>query len=95
MKKTILQHPSYSPDFGPRNFRIFLELARHLKGRRFQSAVEVKSASQAELKDMGKNGSQKCFDELYKRCQKCTVAQGSYFEGRCVAGTYLVILSKL
>ncbi|GFV06267.1 hypothetical protein TNCV_3667661 [Trichonephila clavipes] len=30
-----------------------------------QFANEVKSASQAELKDMAKNGFQKCFDDLY------------------------------
>ncbi|GFS68031.1 hypothetical protein TNCV_1362551 [Trichonephila clavipes] len=36
-------------------------------GRRFQSVDEVKSASQAELKDMAKNGFQKCFDDRYKR----------------------------
>ncbi|GFT72602.1 hypothetical protein TNCV_974481 [Trichonephila clavipes] len=65
--------------------QIFLELARHLQGRRFESADEVKSASQAELKNMPKNGFQKSFDELNKRWQKCAVVQGSYFEGRCVS----------
>ncbi|GFV84193.1 putative DD41D transposase [Trichonephila clavipes] len=54
MKIIVLPYLSHSPDFGPRNFRIFLELARHLKGRRFQSADEVKSASQAALKDITK-----------------------------------------
>ncbi|GFW02084.1 uncharacterized protein TNCV_4854241 [Trichonephila clavipes] len=43
-------------------------------GRRFQSADEIKSASQAELKDMAKNGYQKCFDDRYKRWNKCVVA---------------------
>ncbi|GFW61257.1 hypothetical protein TNCV_3377721 [Trichonephila clavipes] len=67
--------------------RIFLELALHLQGRRFQSTDEVKSASQAELKDMAKNGFRKCFDEFYKRSQKCTVVQESYFEEGCVSAT--------
>ncbi|GFT33711.1 hypothetical protein TNCV_4382371 [Trichonephila clavipes] len=44
-----------------------------------QSTDEVKSASQAELKGMAKNGFQKCFDDLYKSWQKCVVTQGSYF----------------
>ncbi|GFW99477.1 hypothetical protein TNCV_3417101 [Trichonephila clavipes] len=56
-------------------------MAHHLQGRQFKSEDEAKSASQAELKDMAKNGFQKCFDELYKLWQKCTDAQGSYFEG--------------
>ncbi|GFX97341.1 hypothetical protein TNCV_1077121 [Trichonephila clavipes] len=53
--------------------------------RRFQSTDEVKIASQAELKNMAKNGFQKCFYELYKRWQKCAVAQVFYFEGGCVS----------
>ncbi|GFX60907.1 hypothetical protein TNCV_1557621 [Trichonephila clavipes] len=54
-------------------------------GRRFQSPDEVKSASPAELKDMGKNEFQKCFNAFYKRWQKCAVAQGSYFKVGCVS----------
>ncbi|GFT34042.1 hypothetical protein TNCV_4384891 [Trichonephila clavipes] len=41
---------------------------------RFQCADEVKSASQAELKDIG-----------WKSDGKCLVAQGSHFEGGCVS----------
>ncbi|GFW97675.1 hypothetical protein TNCV_685451 [Trichonephila clavipes] len=48
------------------------------------AVYEIKSASQTELKDMAENGSQKCFDDLYKEWQKCVVARGSYFKGRCV-----------
>ncbi|GFV92260.1 hypothetical protein TNCV_3951151 [Trichonephila clavipes] len=64
---------------------IFPELAHRLQDRRFQSAEEVKRASQVELKNMAKNGFQKCFEDLYKRWNKCVVAQGSYFEGWCVS----------
>ncbi|GFV80056.1 hypothetical protein TNCV_4654731 [Trichonephila clavipes] len=45
-----------------------------------KSADEVKSASQAELKDMVKNGFQKCFDDLYKPLQNsssCASASSS------------------
>ncbi|GFW63288.1 hypothetical protein TNCV_3477041 [Trichonephila clavipes] len=49
-----------------------------------QSADEVKSASQTELKDMAKNGFQKCVDDFNNRWRNCVVAQGSYFEGRCI-----------
>ncbi|GFW27297.1 hypothetical protein TNCV_2831971 [Trichonephila clavipes] len=47
-----------------------------------QSADEVKSTSQAELKDMDGNGFRKYFDGIYiyNPRQKCAVAQGSYFE---------------
>ncbi|GFW74868.1 hypothetical protein TNCV_2677381 [Trichonephila clavipes] len=39
------------------------------------SANEAKRASQAELKDMAKNGFQKCFDDLYKPWQKANCDQ--------------------
>ncbi|GFS98621.1 hypothetical protein TNCV_2987471 [Trichonephila clavipes] len=39
-------------------------------GRRFQSAYEIKSASQAELKDMAKNEFQKCFSMSITRSGK-------------------------
>ncbi|GFV44790.1 hypothetical protein TNCV_563411 [Trichonephila clavipes] len=45
-----------------------------------QSADEVKSASQAELKDMVKNGFQKCFDGLYTRWQNISDVQKVEFE---------------
>ncbi|GFV16689.1 hypothetical protein TNCV_4418761 [Trichonephila clavipes] len=48
---------------------------------------KVKSASQAELQGMAKNGFQKCFGELYKRWSKCAVAEVSYFEEGLVSAT--------
>ncbi|GFW05883.1 hypothetical protein TNCV_603551 [Trichonephila clavipes] len=45
------------------------------------STDEVKSTSQAELKNMAKDGFQKRFNDLYKGWQKLsTVTQGSYFK---------------
>ncbi|GFV71064.1 hypothetical protein TNCV_3703861 [Trichonephila clavipes] len=85
MKTTVLPHPLYSPDFTPCNFGILPELARRFQGRRFQSADEIKSDSQAESKDMAKNGFQKCFENLCKLWNKCVVAQGSYFQGGTVS----------
>ncbi|GFW61096.1 DUF4817 domain-containing protein [Trichonephila clavipes] len=51
-------------------------LVRHLQSPQFQSSNEVKSASQAELKDMAENGFQKSFDELYKLCQSVLLFKG-------------------
>ncbi|GFW91456.1 hypothetical protein TNCV_3376221 [Trichonephila clavipes] len=87
MKTTVMPHPSYSPDLTPLKLQNISRAGTSLAGFQFQSASEVKSASQAELKDMGKNGFQKCFDELHKRWQKCSIAQESYLEGGCVLAT--------
>ncbi|GFV14973.1 hypothetical protein TNCV_1223051 [Trichonephila clavipes] len=46
-----------------------------------QSADEVKSASQAELKNKAKNRLLKCFNDLCKPWQKFAVPQGFYSEG--------------
>ncbi|GFS90409.1 hypothetical protein TNCV_4096341 [Trichonephila clavipes] len=54
--------------------------------RRFQSADEVKNASQVELKDRAQNGFQKYFND--KRWQMSIVVQGSYFEGGCGSHTH-------
>ncbi|GFW93552.1 hypothetical protein TNCV_47551 [Trichonephila clavipes] len=66
-KTTVLPHPPYSPDLSPQMFHLFSELTRHLQGRLFQSADEFKRALPAELKDRGKIGFQKYFDDLYNR----------------------------
>ncbi|GFU70998.1 hypothetical protein TNCV_3350211 [Trichonephila clavipes] len=65
-KTTALPHPPYSPDLASCNFRIFPELERRFQAHRIEFADKIKSASQAELKGMTKNGFQKCFDDLYK-----------------------------
>ncbi|GFT97597.1 hypothetical protein TNCV_1034351 [Trichonephila clavipes] len=70
----ILPLPPYSHDLTPCDFTLFPEPARHLHGRRFQSAEEVKNESLAELNEMAKNGFQKCF-----------VAQGSYLKRNSVS----------
>ncbi|GFU53002.1 hypothetical protein TNCV_1142911 [Trichonephila clavipes] len=50
----------------------------YLRNQKFR--LEEKSASQAELQVITKNGFQICFDDLYKQWEKCIFAQGSYFE---------------
>ncbi|GFV70481.1 hypothetical protein TNCV_2868271 [Trichonephila clavipes] len=55
-----------------------------------QSADQVKIESQAEVKDMAENRFQKCFENLYKRWQKCVVTLGSYFEGGCISAVKLL-----
>ncbi|GFY15405.1 hypothetical protein TNCV_1572161 [Trichonephila clavipes] len=61
-KTTVLPHPPYSLDLAPSDFSLF---PKRLEGHQFQSAEEVKSTSQAELKNISKNGFQKCFHDLY------------------------------
>ncbi|GFT48213.1 hypothetical protein TNCV_4022981 [Trichonephila clavipes] len=73
-KTTVLPHSLYSPNLTPCDFILFPKLVRHSKNHRFQSAG--KSASQTALKDIAKNEFQKCFDDLYKRCQSVLLLKG-------------------
>jgi len=38
----ILDHPLYSPDFAPGYFHLFLNLKKHLVGKKFDDDDEVK-----------------------------------------------------
>ncbi|GFU94013.1 hypothetical protein TNCV_2391021 [Trichonephila clavipes] len=49
-----------------------------------QSVDEINSASQAVLKDRDKNGFQKCFDDLYKRCRSVMSSSPVPLKTRCV-----------
>jgi [histone H3]-lysine36 N-dimethyltransferase SETMAR len=82
---TVLSHPPYSPDLSPCDFNLFPKLKERLKGRHFANSEEVKEASKIALREVGKDGFQSCFQDLYARWQKCIVAEGDYFEGNCAS----------
>jgi histone-lysine N-methyltransferase SETMAR len=77
---TILEHPPYSPDLTATDFYLFPRLKSALKGRRFSEATGIKNATQA-LKRLSHGDFQECFQHLYSRWQKYTVAQGGNFGG--------------
>ncbi|GFY16195.1 hypothetical protein TNCV_2348401 [Trichonephila clavipes] len=56
-----IQQFCISTDFVQCDISLFPELARYLQGRRFQTADEVKSASQAGLEDMAKKPDEEHF----------------------------------
>jgi len=50
---------------------------------RFRDTTDIKNAME-ELKRLPQNGFHECFQHLYSRWQKCTFAQGEYFERNVV-----------
>jgi hypothetical protein len=72
--------PPYSPDLAPADFYLFRRLKSALKRRHFCNATDIKNATE-KLKRLSLNGFQGCFLHLYSYWQKCTVAEGDYFEG--------------
>ena len=52
-----------------------------MKGRRFTTIEEIKTASLEELKSIPKSAYEQCFEDWKKRWHQCIVSEGDYFEG--------------
>ncbi|UYV74744.1 hypothetical protein LAZ67_12000768 [Cordylochernes scorpioides] len=81
-KNNTLMMPQlpYSPDLAPCDFFSFPKLKRPMKGRRYATLDEIKTASKEELKKI-KNDFLKCFEDWKNQWHKCIISHGDYFEG--------------
>ncbi|UYV73351.1 hypothetical protein LAZ67_10002821 [Cordylochernes scorpioides] len=77
----MMPQPPYSPDLAPCDFFLFPKLKRPMKGRRYATLDEIKTASKEELKKIFKNDFLKCFEDWKNRWHKCIISHGDYFEG--------------
>ncbi|KAG5347613.1 MOS1T transposase, partial [Acromyrmex charruanus] len=77
----MMPQPPYSPDLAPCDFFLFPKLKRPMKGRRYATIEEIKTASKEELNKITKNDFLKCFEDWKKRWDKCIISDGDYFEG--------------
>ena len=73
---TIMPQPPYIPDLAPCDFFLFTKLKKPMKGRRFATIEEVKTASLEELKVIPERAYQKCFKDWEKRWHKCIISEG-------------------
>ncbi|UYV83711.1 hypothetical protein LAZ67_23002247 [Cordylochernes scorpioides] len=69
----------------PCDFFLFPKLKRPMKGRRYATLDEIKTASKEELKNIFKNDFLKCFEDWKNRWHKCIISHGDYFEGDKIA----------
>ena len=77
----IVSQPPYSPDLASCDFFLFQKLKKPMKGRRFATIEEIKTASLEELKAIQKSAFQKWFEDWKKRWHKSIISKGDYFEG--------------
>ncbi|UYV69704.1 hypothetical protein LAZ67_7000325 [Cordylochernes scorpioides] len=77
----MMPQPPYSPDLAPCDFFLFPKLKRPMKGRRYATLDEIKTASKEELKKIFLNDFLKCFEDWKTRWHKCIISHGDYFEG--------------
>jgi len=75
-----LPHPAYSPDLAPCDFHLFPNLKRHLKGTRFATDEELKTATEQWLDSQDKQFFSHGIEQLRKRYDKCIALQGDYVE---------------
>ncbi|KAG5329351.1 GVQW3 protein, partial [Acromyrmex charruanus] len=71
----MMPQPPYSPDLAPCDFFLFPKLKRLMKGRRYATIEEIKTASKEELNKITKNDFLKCFEDWKKRWHKCNNTQ--------------------
>ncbi|UYV60743.1 hypothetical protein LAZ67_1002089 [Cordylochernes scorpioides] len=69
----MMPQPPYSPDLAPCDFFLFPKLKRPMKGRRYATLDEIKTASKEELKKILKNDFLKCFEDWKNRWHKCVL----------------------
>jgi histone-lysine N-methyltransferase SETMAR len=76
----LVAHPPYSPDLAPSDFVLFRHLKQHLKGHRFESAIELKEEVEKILTSLSQNFFENAFVELLRRWKRCVEENGSYIE---------------
>ncbi|UYV74413.1 hypothetical protein LAZ67_11003474 [Cordylochernes scorpioides] len=77
----MMPQPPYSPELAPCDFFLFPKLKRPMKGRRYATLDEIKTASKEELKKIFKNDFLKCFEDWKNRWHKCIISQGITLKG--------------
>ena len=78
----VLPHPPYSPDVAPSDFFfLFPRMKRNLKGKHFADVEEVKRKTTEALANIKEDEFKNCFEQWYKRKDKCIAPNGKYFEG--------------
>ena len=71
LKWQLLPHPVYSPDLAPSDFHLFGPLKDPLRGRRFDSESELKSAVNAVVKTLSKDWFEEGMKKVAERWRKC------------------------
>lgn len=76
----LLDHPPYSPDLAPSDFYLFSHMKRHLRGKMFENADDLRQYVEEFLKEQPSIFYKKAFLELVERWKKCVAHEGSYVE---------------
>ena len=79
----LTSHPPYSPDLAPNDIFLFPYIKNKIRGQRFSTPEEAVDAFRMHVSEIPQSEWQKCFDNWFKRMQKCSVdLNGEYFENK-------------
>lgn len=76
----IIPHPPYSPDLAPSDYYLFRHLKMDLKGKRFSSDEEIKSAVLEWFDSKPKSFFSEGIMCLNSKWENCVIAHGEYIE---------------
>jgi len=79
-KVTVLNHPLYLPDLAPADYLLFPKVECHLKGRLFDSILDIQKAVTSTLSTIAKDDFYKGTQKLYDRANLCVQLEGMYVE---------------
>ena len=74
-----MSHPPYSPNLGPNGFFLFPHVKNKIRGQRFPTPEEAVDAFRMHVLVITQSVWQKCFNNWFKRMQKCIDLNGEYF----------------
>ena len=75
-----MRHPPYSPDLVQNDLFWFPYVKNKLRGQRFSTPEEAVDTFRMYVLEIPQSDSQKCFNNWFKRMQKCIDLNGEYFE---------------
>lgn len=76
----VLPHPAYSPDLAPSDYHLFRSMAHFLRGRRFSSEEEVKTAMAEFFASKTADWYRQGITQLAERWLRVIETDGLYFE---------------
>ena len=80
-KIVVIPHPPHSPDLTPCDFFLFPKMKLKLKGRRFDTIMEIQVEMQKVLHTLTEKEFQEAFQKWRRRWDRCLHSGGNYFEG--------------
>jgi histone-lysine N-methyltransferase SETMAR len=76
----LLPHPTFSPDLEPSDYYLLRSMAQFLRGKKFQSVVDVEIAVEEFFASKDKEWFYQAFKELAEKWVKTIEHEGLYFK---------------